>query len=129
MNTPDNSERVVRMERDLHHISSQVDSIDKRQAAHELENRSSFDALRENALRQQIATENLVTAVKQVAEANNKRLEDVEKKQEDHENRIEQVENKWNFSLLLGKGVVTIITTPTLLYIAYKILEALKIFM
>lgn len=129
MSTSDTNERVVRMERDLHHISSQVDSIDKRQASHELENRSSFDALRENALRQQIATENLVKAVQQVAEANNKRLDNVEKKQEDHENRIEQVESKWNFSLLLGKGVIAVITTPTLLYIVYKVLEALKTFM
>lgn len=122
----ESNERIIRIERDLHHVSEQVSNIDGRQTEHEFETRTSFSVLKENAVRQQIATENLVKAVEQVAHASNTRLAQVERRQDEQDDRLAQVERKWDFSLLLGKGVITIITTPALLFIVWSVISLIQ---
>jgi hypothetical protein len=69
-------DRVIRMETELHHVAEKVDVIEERQVKHELNTNKSFEALRENALRLQIMSENLLASTR---EQNTTQADKVEK--------------------------------------------------
>lgn len=74
--TNETRDRVIRMETELLHVVEKVDGIADRLMSHELNTNKSFEALRENALRLQITSENLLAETRargvQHAEATDK---------------------------------------------------------
>jgi len=59
----DSRERLVRVESTVEHLDAKVKGIETQLSTHETTTAVSFAQLRENGVRQQIATENLVKAI------------------------------------------------------------------
>lgn len=76
----ENSERLVRVETAVEHIEKKVDTIASRQINHEQTTGVSFAELRENAVRQQLTTENLVQAIREQQKWHHEQDEKVEKR-------------------------------------------------
>lgn len=87
----ENIERLVRVEAHIEHIEEKVEDIDTRQINHEQTCTVSFNDLRENALRLQITTENLIKAIQEQNERSKTVDEDLLKRMAVLENKLSKL--------------------------------------
>lgn len=114
-------ERLARVEAKADHIEQAVGALAERQMKYEALSADSFAVLRENGIRQQIATENLVKAIQEQTSQHSEDEEKVAKRIEVLEEKLSNITSKiigvtiaagavWvlvgkKLMLLLGMGV------------------------
>lgn len=154
MDTQDTREKIIRIETTVEHIEAELHEVSERQKTHELSTATSlkdidtrsqhnFSEIRENAIRLQYTTENLVKAIEsqntrmldwetrikadlQVRlETAQRELELVKKDISELKQELSTNSQRWLFSTWLGRGLLTVITTPSLIFIFYWLFKLL----
>lgn len=109
--TNETRDRVIRMETELLHVVEKVDGIEDRLMSHELNTNKSFEALRENALRLQITSENLLTETRERGKAHAEQAIAVNK-------RVSKLE-EWRW-YIAGGAVVAFVLVEIALKVIFK---------
>lgn len=109
--TNETRDRVIRMETELLHVAEKVDGIEDRLMSHELNTNKSFEALRENALRLQITSENLLTETRERGKAHAEQSAAVH-------GRVTKLE-EWRW-YIAGGAVVAFVAVELLLKLIFK---------